>query len=101
MLGARGCNSPASAKLPNRSEEHTSELQSRSDLVCRLLLEKKKKQHNHRPHTHKRTQIGRSAVSTPSSPLRAFSIANSPSSIPHNTQACCATARSAHTKANT
>src|SRR5216683_5905397 len=28
-----------------RSEEHTSELQSRSDLVCRLLLEKKKKQH--------------------------------------------------------
>src|SRR6478672_13791253 len=28
-----------------RSEEHTSELQSRSDLVCRLLLEKKKK-HN-------------------------------------------------------
>src|SRR5438067_8660816 len=28
---------------PNRSEEHTSELQSRFDLVCRLLLEKKKK----------------------------------------------------------
>src|SRR5699024_11537551 len=28
-----------------RSEEHTSELQSRFDLVCRLLLEKKKKQH--------------------------------------------------------
>src|SRR3989440_1599650 len=27
---------------PIRSEEHTSELQSRSDLVCRLLLEKKK-----------------------------------------------------------
>src|SRR5438105_12371902 len=27
----------------NRSEEHTSELQSRVDLVCRLLLEKKKK----------------------------------------------------------
>src|SRR5438874_9947542 len=32
-----------------RSEEHTSELQSRRDLVCRLLLEKKKK---------KKTQIG-------------------------------------------
>src|SRR2546421_5928907 len=30
---------------PVRSEEHTSELQSRSDLVCRLLLEKKKKTH--------------------------------------------------------
>src|SRR5438105_7396185 len=28
---------------PQRSEEHTSELQSRVDLVCRLLLEKKKK----------------------------------------------------------
>src|SRR5271163_4313266 len=28
--------------IPQRSEEHTSELQSRSDLVCRLLLEKKK-----------------------------------------------------------
>src|SRR5438034_8140709 len=28
---------------PERSEEHTSELQSHSDLVCRLLLEKKKK----------------------------------------------------------
>src|SRR5437867_6482642 len=31
------------APLPRRSEEHTSELQSPYDLVCRLLLEKKKK----------------------------------------------------------
>src|SRR5260221_10802967 len=31
-----------------RSEEHTSELQSHSDLVCRLLLEKKKKTAPHR-----------------------------------------------------
>src|SRR5438874_12365077 len=31
------------ARAPPRSEEHTSELQSRRDLVCRLLLEKKKK----------------------------------------------------------
>src|SRR2546430_12713167 len=32
----------------DRSEEHTSELQSQSNLVCRLLLEKKKKSHtNH------------------------------------------------------
>src|SRR5690349_21917919 len=30
-----------------RSEEHTSELQSRRDLVCRLLLEKKKKTYSH------------------------------------------------------
>src|SRR5690606_40843711 len=29
--------------MKNRSEEHTSELQSRENLVCRLLLEKKKK----------------------------------------------------------
>src|SRR5687768_17930516 len=32
-----------------RSEEHTSELQSRLHLVCRLLLEKKKKQHIKQP----------------------------------------------------
>src|SRR5690625_5882747 len=32
------------AKSTTRSEEHTSELQSRGHLVCRLLLEKKKKQ---------------------------------------------------------
>src|SRR3989440_6995473 len=32
----------AGADVSQRSEEHTSELQSRSDLVCRLLLEKKK-----------------------------------------------------------
>src|SRR5688572_32297375 len=42
-------NSPCDAKCtmpycPLRSEEHTSELQSQSNLVCRLLLEKKKKQ---------------------------------------------------------
>src|SRR2546427_4048226 len=30
-------------RIPSRSEEHTSELQSQSNLVCRLLLEKKKK----------------------------------------------------------
>src|SRR5690606_41141759 len=31
--------------VSSRSEEHTSELQSRENLVCRLLLEKKKKKH--------------------------------------------------------
>src|SRR5438132_12814616 len=36
---------------PSRSEEHTSELQSHSDLVCRLLLEKKKKKHTRRART--------------------------------------------------
>src|SRR5688572_31104601 len=34
----------STARSPTRSEEHTSELQSQSNLVCRLLLEKKKKQ---------------------------------------------------------
>src|SRR2546422_4947553 len=34
------------ATVTNRSEEHTSELQSRLHLVCRLLLEKKKKHHD-------------------------------------------------------
>src|SRR5215475_5210384 len=37
-----------SGKLPGRSEEHTSELQSRENLVCRLLLEKKKKKEKSR-----------------------------------------------------
>src|SRR2546427_3708185 len=35
-----------------RSEEHTSELQSQSNLVCRLLLEKKKKRGRRRPRRH-------------------------------------------------
>src|SRR5699024_10238399 len=39
---------------PLRSEEHTSELQSRFDLVCRLLLEKKKRT-NHKPHSSDNT----------------------------------------------
>src|SRR2546421_7403041 len=44
----RSASPPARSSAPGRrgtsfrSEEHTSELQSRSDLVCRLLLEKKK-----------------------------------------------------------
>src|SRR2546430_12930930 len=53
--GANSPNEPAAANTKNsrrektltlksaRSEEHTSELQSQSNLVCRLLLEKKKK----------------------------------------------------------
>src|SRR2546421_969501 len=43
--GLRTMRAPSAtpyAPLVTRSEEHTSELQSRSDLVCRLLLEKKK-----------------------------------------------------------
>src|SRR5690606_40932150 len=41
------CNAPAPGDGGrNRSEEHTSELQSRENLVCRLLLEKKKNKEN-------------------------------------------------------
>src|SRR5438874_9011328 len=48
MACARWRSSPSSCSTAisrawQRSEEHTSELQSRRDLVCRLLLEKKKK----------------------------------------------------------
>src|SRR2546428_1328072 len=41
-LGWLGAVLGARCQRRDRSEEHTSELQSRSDLVCRLLLEKKK-----------------------------------------------------------
>src|SRR5438034_10337035 len=37
------CRAKQVFQILDRSEEHTSELQSHSDLVCRLLLEKKKK----------------------------------------------------------
>src|SRR5690625_6851689 len=53
----------ASTKL--RSEEHTSELQSRGHLVCRLLLEKKKKKRNRnkRPTNSRiRREIGRTTT---------------------------------------
>src|SRR5437870_10679137 len=58
--GILACRLPACAELPypecsriRRSEEHTSELQSRGHLVCRLLLEKKKtpNQKTYRPTT--------------------------------------------------
>src|SRR5215510_15827755 len=39
----RSASSPPPCSPRSRSEEHTSELQSRGHLVCRLLLEKKKK----------------------------------------------------------
>src|SRR5438132_8962498 len=60
---AGGCTicAPLACGLPgvptSRSEEHTSELQSHSDLVCRLLLEKKKKKKKNKlPITANNTQ---------------------------------------------
>src|SRR3712207_8098192 len=42
QVGPRALAGPYGVRLADRSEEHTSELQSRQYLVCRLLLEKKK-----------------------------------------------------------
>src|SRR5256884_7396601 len=42
-MAKRSCSLPRATEIWTRSEEHTSELQSRLHLVCRLLLEKKKK----------------------------------------------------------
>src|SRR5436309_11364989 len=44
LISRRSCPW-TSLSTTSRSEEHTSELQSRENLVCRLLLEKKKKKH--------------------------------------------------------
>src|SRR2546427_13027413 len=43
-----GADAPLRQLFKHRSEEHTSELQSQSNLVCRLLLEKKKHKRNSR-----------------------------------------------------
>src|SRR5688572_32326259 len=43
---------PTNLRAGRRSEEHTSELQSQSNLVCRLLLEKKKQQTKQRQLKH-------------------------------------------------
>src|SRR2546422_7486563 len=53
-VGAGGCSCRAGSVPCPRSEEHTSELQSRLHLVCRLLLEKKKKETSAlHPRTHR------------------------------------------------
>src|SRR2546427_8355311 len=51
LLAIDGCRRWP-ARAPCRSEEHTSELQSQSNLVCRLLLEKKKKKKNENVQRH-------------------------------------------------
>src|SRR6267143_2316047 len=58
--GLRPASDPASLRGRQRSEEHTSELQSQFHLVCRLLLEKKKNKYissiqiNKKPHSKKK-----------------------------------------------
>src|SRR5260370_1952149 len=54
--GACGvCTECGTSQGCSRSEEHTSELQSHLNLVCRLLLEKKKKKATHTHHTPRTT----------------------------------------------
>src|SRR5690242_20801496 len=50
-------NELANSQQWPRSEEHTSELQSHVNLVCRLLLEKKKKTKTHLKNNHINTQV--------------------------------------------
>src|SRR5690606_40232636 len=66
-LGYSSLNSGKRMHLPPRasvrSEEHTSELQSRENLVCRLLLEKKKKRPQHNSwQTHSGNAVDRHVV---------------------------------------
>src|SRR5258707_6202650 len=55
--------SPVDSDVMPRSEEHTSELQSRQYLVCRLLLEKKK--HSYRPQDERDRPDNRPVLWTP------------------------------------
>src|SRR2546430_12255160 len=63
--GDAGLHRTARRPGHRRSEEHTSELQSQSNLVCRLLLEKKKKRQLTKPQT---------TTTTPESRIRAHSV---------------------------
>src|SRR5256885_7425711 len=56
---------PATGTSTARSEEHTSELQSPCNLVCRLLLEKKKKKHTPRHTFHPQTLLVPSQLKSP------------------------------------
>src|SRR5690349_23730967 len=59
------CSRPAALlPRPPRSEEHTSELQSRRDLVCRLLLEKKKQLRQRQPRTRDKHLISHITTAT-------------------------------------
>src|SRR2546430_9107035 len=62
--------------LYKRSEEHTSELQSQSNLVCRLLLEKKKNTHNMLNAVTSSYYICRTTIDT-TSPIGPSSMLNS------------------------
>src|SRR5436305_3397623 len=65
----RQSDDPLGGPSDCRSEEHTSELQSRPHLVCRLLLEKKKP-----PHLRPTSIVGRGSFPTTSLPSRAIAL---------------------------
>src|SRR2546421_2314823 len=57
-MPSSACDWSSDVCSSDRSEEHTSELQSRSDLVCRLLLEKKKNATNRLDQTtHRKSDV--------------------------------------------
>src|SRR2546427_4534975 len=56
LVCTRSCRRSLTS-MPQRSEEHTSELQSQSNLVCRLLLEKKKRLNGDCISAHYRTVV--------------------------------------------
>src|SRR6266571_7917088 len=64
---ARRARSPwcPTAARPARSEEHTSELQSHVNIVCRLLLEKKNKEKNNQQKYKKQTQKKENQTNNP------------------------------------
>src|SRR5256885_7720672 len=64
-LGENGRPGVTAGRPFSRSEEHTSELQSPCNLVCRLLLEKKKKNKNTTAHTINTTTHSTASTSTP------------------------------------
>src|SRR2546429_3469218 len=70
MRAQRGFEPMATPTGTVRSEEHTSELQSRLHLVCRLLLEKKKIRPNYRAHHPHTPTFGAGALTTNPVPTR-------------------------------
>src|SRR2546422_3954672 len=72
MNSISSCSGPAERGCCRRSEEHTSELQSRLHLVCRLLLEKKKKQRTRTTEENLKAIIARTGNATPKNYLLPF-----------------------------
>src|SRR2546421_2973269 len=82
-----------------RSEEHTSELQSRSDLVCRLLLEKKKKRQLQGGRDTGRSHCSNEIASGAPCPTSDFSCNIAPSRSPMRRTPCTTPALSPASKA--